>query len=239
MFSSCFWKWWCGKEFSASDMVKWNTKNSYQLPRRIGKISSDARLWLEGECFKLYEEDSKKASKTFVLSMTAYFFVFIILGVTGVIWIGPAIAALLSASISMIVGVFAIRKSTPEYALEMKKWKAFKRYITDFSAMKDAPATLLHIWDRYLVYAVVLGVAKQLLKNLSSLSAERNIPVAAVAWYHPAGMKAGGMMTPQAFDAFSSNMSNMVTVLSSSSSVGGGFSGGGGGGGGGGSSGAG
>ncbi len=228
-----------GKEFSASDMVKWNMKNSYQLPKRIGKISSDARSWLEGECFKLYEEGSKKSSKIFVLSMTAYIIAFIILGITGILWIGLAIAALFAAFIAMIVGSFAIRKSTPEYALEMKKWKAFKRYITDFSAMKDAPATMLHIWDRYLVYAVVLGVARQLLKNLSALSAERNIPVAAVAWYHPSGLKTGGMMTPQAFDAFSSNMSNMVTALSASSSVGGGFSGGGGGGGGGGSSGAG
>ena len=53
-----------------------------------------------------------------------------------------------------------------EGALEFKRWQAFRRFISDFSLMREAPSILLHIWDRYLVYAVVLGVAEDLLNIL-------------------------------------------------------------------------
>jgi uncharacterized membrane protein YgcG len=88
---------------------------------------------------------------------------------------------------------------------------------------------------------IVLGVAKELLENVKGLRLERHAPVAAVVWYHPIGAPGipKGMMSPEAFDSFTSNMSNTINALSSSSSVGGGFSGGGGGGGDGGGSGAG
>jgi uncharacterized membrane protein len=107
--------------------------------------------------------------------MTAYIIAFIILGITGILWIGLAIAALFAAFIAMIVGSFAIRKSTPVYALEMKKWKAFKRYITDFSACKDAPATMLHHKGQISMCTRSYSESRAASENLSALSAERNI----------------------------------------------------------------
>jgi uncharacterized membrane protein len=137
------------------------------------------------------------------------------------------------------IGMIPILRKTTQATLEIKKWEAFKRFITDFSAMKDAPAILLHIWDEYLVYAIVLDVAKKLLKNLEILAKEQNLKFATVTWYTGAGMTGmpSGVMSPESFSSIVSNLSNMVSALSSSSSVGGGFSGGSGGGGGGGGSG--
>ncbi len=230
-------------EISSSEMTKWCRAHSMTIKDTIETLNKDAKEWFEKTYFKLYEPKSlKKASKFLIIMIIYGIFVFGTLLFTGIIpFIELIFAVLVVVILITFLASYAIKRKTPEATLEIKKWNAFKRYISDFSAMKDAPTTLLHIWDRYLVYAVVLGVAEKLLENVKDLSLERHAPVAAVIWYHPIGVPGvpKGMMSPESFSAFSSNMNSMITALSSSSSVGGGFSGGGGGGGGGGGSGAG
>lgn len=231
-------------EISSSEMTKWCKWHRSAMLNTISAMSDGAKNWFEKTYFKLYEPKSLKEAGRFIIIMIPYFILVLIF----LFFIGAIpqdlhllILAFALTVIVLAVGAHAIDKRTPEATLEIKKWNAFKKYISDFSAMKDAPTTLLQIWDRYLVYAVVLGIAKELLENLKNLSLERHAPVAAVIWYHPIGVPGApkGMMSPEAFTAFSSNMNSMISALSSSSSVGGGFSGGGGGGGGGGGSGAG
>jgi uncharacterized membrane protein len=239
-------------EISSSEISKWCVKNRYKMQDILSSTDSSAKHWFEENYFKMYEPKSLKKSGKIMLIFIPYFFLVIIFLIFNapvqnrnfkyIIGEMRLLAIFLSLAFFIaVIAAHAINKRTPQAALEMKKWKAFKNYISDFSAMKDAPLTLLHIWDRYLVYAVVLGVAKQLLENIKDISLERHAQVAAVAWYHPIGTPGipKGMMSPEAFSAFSSNMNGMISALSSSSSVGGGFSGGGGGGGGGGGSGAG
>lgn len=56
---------------------------------------------------------------------------------------------------------------TPEGKLYYKRWNNFKKYLTDFSALKEHPPESIKIWDSYLVYATALGVAEEVLKNMS------------------------------------------------------------------------
>jgi len=56
---------------------------------------------------------------------------------------------------------------TPEGKLYYKRWDNFRRYLTDFSALKEHPPESIKIWDHYLVYATSLGVAKEVLHNMS------------------------------------------------------------------------
>lgn len=233
-------------KISSSDMTKWCRRNRTTIRSTIKTLNDDAKKWFEKKYFKLYEPKSlKNATKFLIITIFYCIFAFGVIIFSGIFPFNISLIFVMIVAVIIIafLAVNAIKKRTPEATLEIKKWNAFKRYISDFSAMKDAPTVLLHIWDRYLVYAVVLGVAEKLLENIKDLSLERHAPVAAVAWYHPIGARGipKGMMSPESFSSFSSNMSNMVHVLSSSSSVGGGFAGGagGGGGGGGGSSGAG
>jgi uncharacterized membrane protein len=108
--------------------------------------------------------------------------------------------------------------------------------------MKEAPPVLLQIWDRYLVYAVALGVAEKLLRNLKIYARETGSELYAPGWYH---VPYGTAFTLASLDTLSrlevisrnmENMANLTRALQSSTSVGGGFSSGGGGGGGGGGS---
>jgi uncharacterized membrane protein len=231
-------------EISSSEISKWCQGNRSYMQKFLPRITKDAKAWFEKNYFNMYEPKSLKEATKFAIVLICYSaLVFAVLFLSGMAQsITDVLLVILFVGIMFgVLSVRTVRKRTPEGALEIKRWDAFKKYISDFSAMKDAPLTLLHIWDRYLVYAVVLGVAKELLENIRDLSLERHASVVAVAWYHPVGALGvpKGMMSPQAFSALSSNMNNMINALSSSSSVGGGFAGGGGGGGGGGGSGAG
>jgi uncharacterized membrane protein len=233
-------------EISSSEIKKWGQKNRYGILKEISKLKKDAESWFKKTYFDIYEPRSLKTAFKFLGFFALYaIIIFAFLFFTNINFPANLITIFIILTLVFIpLGFFAfwaIRNKTPESTLEMKRWNAFKRYITDFSAMKDAPLTLLYIWDRYLIYAVVLGVANKLLDNIKNLSLERHVSVAAVSWYHPIGSPGvpKGMMSPESFSSFSSNMSSMINALSSSSSVGGGFSGGGGGGGGGGGSGAG
>jgi uncharacterized membrane protein len=58
---------------------------------------------------------------------------------------------------------------TPEGRLYTMQWENFRRYLTDFSALKEHPPESIKLWDRYMVYAVALGVAQEVIKNMSRL----------------------------------------------------------------------
>lgn len=119
------------------------------------------------------------------------------------------------------------------------EWLGVRHYLHDFSQLADAPAGHLVLWERYLVYAVALGVSEELAAGLAiHLPAEQATQFA--PWYagaHP-GIPSygsiGGFST-----TFGTAAVGSFTPASSGSGGGGGFSGGGGGGGGGGGIGAG
>jgi uncharacterized membrane protein len=46
------------------------------------------------------------------------------------------------------------------------RWEAFKRFLEHFSEMQRHEIPSLIIWEHYLVYAVTLGVAKEVIKQL-------------------------------------------------------------------------
>ena len=45
-------------------------------------------------------------------------------------------------------------------------WNAFKNFLKDFSRLDKAEIPSIILWEHYLVYAVSLGVAKEVIKQL-------------------------------------------------------------------------
>ena len=70
-------------------------------------------------------------------------------------------------------GTLLLRSRTAEGAQRASEWKAFERKLRDFSQMEDAPAGHLILWERYLVYAVALGVSQRLAHGLGDARARR------------------------------------------------------------------
>ena len=163
----------------------------------------------------------------------------ILLGMTQ----SPAFVVSAFVGFAIIPGSFAIMRRTPEAARQLYRWQAFRRYLTDFSQLKQYPAPAVILWERYLVFAITLGVADKVIgqfKELYPQVADRaEAGTAFPHWVNAGGQPLAGMDSiGSVLSSFSSTLATATSSMSSSSGGGGGFSGGGGGGGGGGSSGA-
>ena len=120
------------------------------------------------------------------------------------------------------------------------RWGAFRRFLKDFSTFDDAPALAVIVWERYLVYAVALGVAGRVEKQVRELLPPEAIPEPwpgaprgdeGLAYYGHWSHDSSAYVAPAAAAAV--GWSSGWGGSSSGGGGGGGFSGGGGGGGGG------
>jgi len=149
-----------------------------------------------------------------------------------VLMIGAAIAGV-GLLITAAVSLPAWR---PEVAREVAGWNGFKRTLTDFSRMRDAPPDFFLLWDRYYVYAAALGVAQRYLRTLQRAAPLKGVDqermVRQAAWM--GANQAGGL---RGLSSTVNGLSSALSRAGASASSGGSSSGGGGGGGGGGSSG--
>jgi uncharacterized membrane protein len=133
----------------------------------------------------------------------------------------------------LVVLTGTLQRRTPRGAEAAEEAKALRRYIRDFSTLDEAPVGSLVIWEQFLVAAVALGVAGELINGLQA-----RIPAATQAGFAPwyVGSQGAGFGGLSDIGHFTSSFGNAATSSLSPSSSGssGGFSGGGGGGGGGG-----
>jgi uncharacterized membrane protein len=156
---------------------------------------------------------------------------------------GDVIAVLIS--IGLVVGTIMLfillsfrrirNRRSKEGALESARWEAFRRYLSDFSRLEEAPPISLELWDRFLVYAIVFGVAAEVLAQARLHAPPELETASSIYWFGSYGYSGGH--SENAFAGIQSALSGAFTPPSSSGG-GGGFSGGGGGGGGGGGAGA-
>jgi uncharacterized membrane protein len=124
------------------------------------------------------------------------------------------------------------------------RWAAFKKFLEHFSEMQRHEIPSLIIWEHYLVYAVTLGVAKEVIKQLEVVfpNMQDGDYRFGYGWMMYGTYHAGMNALTNSFDGIGNSFERSlasaqkaVSKSSSGSGGGGGFSGGGGGGGGGGS----
>jgi uncharacterized membrane protein len=136
----------------------------------------------------------------------------------------------------------AIKRRSPEAAELHAQYAALERYLKDFGRLQEKPPDAVVLWEQFLVYAVVFGIADEVVKAMTvkvpDVIDDPAFRTGYFIWFASPGD--GGM---SAFNEMHQSFAAAVSVATSSSSSGsgggGGFSGGGGGGGGGGGFGAG
>jgi len=64
---------------------------------------------------------------------------------------------------------------TEEGRLLELKWKNFKKFISDFTLLKEHPPASIALWDFYMVYAVALGVAEHTIKAMKDIVPDEEI----------------------------------------------------------------
>jgi uncharacterized membrane protein len=144
--------------------------------------------------------------------------------------------------IVVALGLFLFMRTllqrTPDGARRAAEWDGLRTFLKDFSRLDEAVSGDLIIYERYLVAAVALGVADELVSGLALRVPEVVANPGFATWYVASsfdhGLAGGGLTGLGSFDSTFGATTGAFTPQSSGSGSGGGFSGGGGGGGGGG-----
>jgi len=110
---------------------------------------------------------------------------------------------------------------------EKNKWKAFKKYMEEFSLLKEREVPELVLWEKYLVYATAFGISKKVVDQLKVVYTDFENSITANNMTYMSIMCANGNFNTSFINTLNSSVSN---AYSSGTGGGGGFSGGGGGG---------
>lgn len=209
------------------------------------QFKSDYDQWCllakeEAQRNDFFDETSKTGRWIGVLSGIAYLGAGIVIAI--LLYTG---AACVLSLLGLILVIFSVRiKRCTAYGNEQRAmWNAFRNFLKDFSNMEKAIIPSIVLWEHYLVYAISLGVAKEVIKQLPLVFSDDDLNDVRLTYMHGAayGYFAGfHTMFDNTIHTVENAISSAVTIAnsadSSSSGSGGGFSGGtsGGGGGGGG-----
>ncbi len=230
--------------FAAEDLKRYFEKR----PSFGQKWVAKPRAWYESTHGSLLDSASNVAVFTvppvcFVLAAGAGFGAFSVNDTSGLLTLSLFAGAVLLAIFGVVAAV-SLRRWDADKLLNAKRWEAYRKFLSDFSLMRESPAEHYKLWDYHFVYATALGVSKQYLKNLQKLmSAEPDkfvTPVWLYGYGSPGGL--GRIPTPGDLETLSrslntlsqieTNLGNLNSALSPQTKTGGGFSGGGFGGGG-------
>lgn len=143
-----------------------------------------------------------------------------------------SIAAAVLVAVLLIVAAISLPAWRPEIAQERAHWLGFRRTLTDYTRMRDAPPDFFMLWDRYYTYAAALGVAQRFLRTLQraapAAGVDQNAMIARASWLGATSARDLGQMSRSI-----GQLSQALASSGASASSGGSSSGGGGGGGGG------
>jgi Predicted membrane protein len=90
----------------------------------------------------------------------------------------------LESTVLFLIPERATEKCTPYGWEYYERWMNFKRYIEDFSLIKEYPPESVKIWDKYLVYATALGAAKGVKRTMELLLPETKLKESDMYRYH-------------------------------------------------------
>lgn len=105
------------------------------------------------------------------------------------------------------------------------KWKALKKFMVDFGTMNEKELPEIHLWEKYLVYAVTLGCAKKL---ANAMAVKVQNYSATSYYFDPLDYLMFSNFSRQVNQTIQTSISTANTQNSSSGGFGGGFSSGGG-----------
>jgi uncharacterized membrane protein len=84
------------------------------------------------------------------------------------------------------------RRRSPEAQAEAERWEAFRRYLTDFPRLHEAPPATLELWERFLVYGIAFGIAERVLQGAQLHMPEALAQASTLYWIGPHGDLASG-----------------------------------------------
>ncbi len=176
-----------------------------------------------------FTANTLEGAKIFILLAV----LFILAGIIGLFFFGSFIAiALAVLGGVLLMGLLSlnfIRKYTRRGVEHKAMWEAFKKFLQDFSNMREAEIPSLVIWEHYLVYATSLGVADEVIDQLPKVFNEADLSNPELTYMGGYRSFNNFYIMNHAFGGTMSRVSSAVSsaqIANSSKSSGGGFGGG-------------
>ena len=135
----------------------------------------------------------------------------------------------ITLSIVFLIYALLIRKRTKKGNEDYVRWKAFKNFLGDFGRFDIKELPEIALWEKYLVYATVFGLADQVEKAMNVKISE--LPEGTMGMYYPSWVDfhIAHMVSHSISNSFASNQTAITNsrIANSNSSSGAGFGGGG------------
>ena len=223
------------EEITNKDIEKYLEKHTSKIGKlntNIGKIIEKFEIQRE-----VYDKNKNEEKEKFIALSIAYISPIIlaivllgnVLAFTGFnkfILIGIISIAVVCILNCIIQGLMASRVNvfSQKGVDECEQWKALKKYMEDFSLLKEKEVPSLVVWEKFLVFATAFGISEKVIEQLKVIYPEINNMENGVYTYNNIHL-----MNSVNFGSCI-NSSVYSAVASSGGGSGGGFSGGGGGG---------
>lgn len=179
----------------------------------------------EGEKQNFFEKNGLPIVSSIFLLLAAIFIVFYV----SYLKIDTFLVLITMAlSIVFLIYSLMIRKRTKKGNEDYVRWKAFKNFLEDFGRFDIKELPEIALWEKYLVYATVFGLADKVEKAMNVKIQE--YPQGTVGVYYPTWVDfhIAHMVSHSINNSFTSNQTAITNsrIASSSRSSGGGFGGG-------------
>lgn len=220
------------KSFTMKEFQKYVEKHSTSVLRDFEKIEKEVKN--QNEANGNYDKKLISKSSSYYTQGTGYIILGLISMAIMVITVIPAIIA----SVYCFKLGSRYNTLTKKGVNEKSQWEGLKKYMEEFSLIKDREVPELVLWEKYLVYATAFGISDKVLKQLKVVYPQ----ITDMDYMSSNGYAYMYLMYSNNFNnSFVSTLNSSVNAsyqstinYSSGSGAGGGFSGGGGFGGGGG-----
>ncbi|MEM7735184.1 MAG: DUF2207 domain-containing protein [Deinococcota bacterium] len=181
-------------------------------------LVNEVNIYLGGEMFSKESQEARTgwAFYTIILLMA--------LIVLAVFLSGPEqIVSFIAIPYTIFLAVMAVvilPTMRHRVAAEVYKWRGFKRVLSDFTQMQNAPDDFFKLWDKYYCYAAALGIARRYLRNIQRATSLRGIePYNST---YSADWLGGSMTSNDNFTDFSDSVTSLSGALASVSASSGG-----------------
>ena len=205
------------KELTTKDITKYLNKHVSKIEKLDKELSNILEKYEQenGKYQKQKSEEMSKYTTACICYLMFVFFTFFFPPLAIILFINAIIVGIMSAKVNIL---------TQKGIDEKEQWKAFKKYMEDFSLLNEKEIPALVLWEKYLVFATAFGISDKVLKQLKVVYPEIvNMDSAMYTYSYIHIMNSVNIGN-------CINSSVYSSVASSGGGSGGGFSGGGGGG---------
>ena len=163
------------KELTTKQITKYFEKHL----SKVEKLDKKLQKILENEEIKNgnYNKENYKKMNTYVVISVAYgifaFLLIIFIAIFAEMNVAKLILIPISLMLILTINTIVLAMMAAKVNVlsqkgvdEKEKWKAFKKYMEEFSLLKDKEVPALVLWEKYLVFATAFGISEKVLKQL-------------------------------------------------------------------------